>query len=329
MGLISAADIEKFGYCPLSWTLSWTERQGVSEELEGGKRKHDDIAQSVSEVKRLERRAMTMEKIVLWCAVIATVVAYFGIDLLPLMVEYKPSLAQIMVIISLIWILAALFFLRTAFKTPVKGTMLQYERLVLLFALVAVIIALNAMLFLWVSAEIAEWLEAAALIWLAAASFFLQRSLTFSQAARNLKKQLHIKGNVEYVDLEGSKLLTSEKYGISGRPDYVLLVEGLPIPVEEKTGRVPKGPLFSHILQVATYCQLLEEKTGKNVPYGILKYGAHQHVIDFDEGLKKTLFQKIEEMREIADGKPAHRNHNRPNKCAGCSRKDICPERLA
>jgi CRISPR-associated exonuclease Cas4 len=325
--LISAADIEKFGYCPLSWTLSWDERQGIREELEDGKHKHEDIAHSVSEVKKLERRALTMERIVLYCAVIATVVAYFGIDLLPFM--YKPSVSQIMVVISLIWILAALFFLRTAFKTPIKGTRLQYERLILLFALVAVIIALNGMLFLWVSEDLAEWLETAALIWLVAASFFLQRSLAFSQAARNLKKELHIKGNVEYVDLDGSKLLTSERYGISGRPDYVLLVEGSPIPVEEKTGRVPKGPLFSHILQVATYCLLLEEKTGKNVPYGILKYGAHQHIIEFDESLKKTLFTKIQEMSEIADGKPAHRNHNRPNKCAGCSRKEICPERLA
>lgn len=326
-GLISAADIEKFGYCPLSWTLSWTESQNVRGELEDGRHKHEDIAHSVSEAGKLERRAVTMDKIVLWCALIATVVAYFGIDLLPF--TDKPSVSGIMVVISLIWILAALFFLRTAFKTPAKGTRLQYERLILLFALVAVVIALNAMLFLWVSENLAEWLEAAALIWLVAASFFLQRSLTFSQAARNLKKELHIKGNIEYVDLDGSKLLTSERYGISGRPDYVLLVEGSPIPVEEKTGRIPKGPLFSHILQVATYCLLLEEKTGKNVPYGILKYGAYQHVIEFDEGLKKTLFQKIQEMREIADGKPAHRNHNRPNKCAGCSRREGCPERLA
>ena len=325
--LISAADIEKFGYCPLSWTLSWKEKEDSSEELEGGKQRHDDIAHSVSEVKKLERRALTTEKMVLWCAVIATVVAYFGIDLLPFL--HKPSVSQIMLVISLIWILAALFFLRTAFKTPVKGTRLQYERLIVLFALVAVILALNALLFLWVDENLAQWMEAIALVWLVAASFFLQRSLTFSQAARNLKKELHIKGAVEYVDLDGSKLLTSERYGISGRPDYVLLVEGAPIPVEEKTGRVPKGPLFSHILQVATYCLLLEEKTGKTVPYGILKYGAHQHVIEFDEGLKKTLFQKIQEMREIADGKPAHRNHNRPNKCAGCSRREICPERLA
>jgi len=325
--LISAADIEKFGYCPLSWTLSWKEKEDSSEELEGGKQRHDDIAHSVSEVKKLERRALTTEKMVLWCAVIATVVAYFGIDLLPFL--HKPSVSQIMLVISLIWILAALFFLRTAFKTPVKGTRLQYERLIVLFALVAVILALNAMLFIWVDENLAQWMEAIALVWLVAASFFLQRSLTFSQAARNLKKELHIKGAVEYVDLDGSKLLTSERYGISGRPDYVLLVEGAPIPVEEKTGRVPKGPLFSHILQVATYCLLLEEKTGKTVPYGILKYGAHQHVIEFDEGLKKTLFQKIQEMREIADGKPAHRNHNRPNKCAGCSRREICPERLA
>ena len=325
-GLISAADIEKFGYCPLSWRLSWKETPSLDGNLEDGQLKHDNIAHSVSEVKKLERKAMTMEKTVLWCAVIATVVAYFGIDLLPF--EGETSISQIMVVISLIWILAALFFLRTAFKTPVKGTTLQYERIILVFALVAVIMALNAMLFTLVSEDIAELLEAAALVWLVAASFFLQRSLAFSQAARSLKKELHIKGDIEYIDLDGSKLLTSERYGISGRPDYVLLVEGSPIPVEEKTGRVPKGPLFSHILQVATYCLLLEEKTGKNVPYGILKYGAYQHVIEFDEALKKTLFQKIQEMREIADGKPAHRNHNRPNKCAGCSRKEICPERL-
>jgi len=325
-GYISAADIEKFGYCPLSWRLSWKEGRDVNGNLEGGKQKHEDIAHSVSEVKKLERKAITSERVVLWCAVIATAVAFFGVDLLPF--EKVISVSQIMLAISLIWVLAALFFLRTAFKTPVKGTTLQYEKIIMIFALVAVIMAVSAMMLTLVSEEIAQWLEAAALIWLIAASFFLQRSLTFSQAARNLKKELHIKGDIEYVDMDGSKLLTSERYGVSGRPDYVLLVEGSPIPVEEKTGRVPKGPLFSHILQVATYCLLLEEKTGKNVPYGILKYGAYQHVIEFDDALKNTLLQKIQEMRDIADGKPAHRNHNRPNKCAGCSRKEICPERL-
>lgn len=325
-GYISAADIEKFGYCPLSWRLSWKEGQNINGNLEGGKQRHEDIAHSVSEVKKLERKAITAERVVLWCAVIATAVAFFGVDLLPF--EKAISVSQIMLVISLIWILAAVFFLRTAFKTPVKGTTLQYERIIMIFALVAVIMAVSAMMLTLVSEDLAQWLEAAALIWLIVASFFLQRSLTFSQAARNLKKELHIKGDIEYVDMDGSKLLTSEIYGISGRPDYVLLVEGAPIPVEEKTGRIPKGPLFSHILQVATYCLLLEEKTGKNVPYGILKYGAYQHVIEFDDALKNTLLQKIQEMREIADGKPAHRNHNRPNKCAGCSRKEICPERL-
>jgi CRISPR-associated exonuclease Cas4 len=327
VGLISAADIEKFGYCPLSWALSWKVEDETTGELVEGKQKHDDIAHSVSEVKKLELKAVSMEKMVLWYAVIATVVAYLGVDLLPF--ADKPSISAIMIVISLIWILAALYLLRVAFKTPTKGTRLQYERLILIFAMVAVVVALNAMIFLWVSEDIAEVFEAAALLWLAAASYFLQKSLSFSQAARNLKKELNIKGEIEYIDLDGSKLLTSEKYGISGRPDYILLVEGSPVPVEEKTGRVPRGPLFSHILQVAAYCLLIEEKTGKSVPYGILKYGSHQHVIDFDESLRKTLLQKVQDMREIVDGKPAHRNHNRPSKCAGCSRKDICPERLS
>lgn len=324
---ISAADIEKFGYCPLSWWLSWTENPSEEGGLQEGQLKHDDIATSVSEVKKLEGKALTTERIVLWCAVIATIVAIFGIDLLPF--ADKPGISSIMAVVSLIWILAAVVFLRSAFKTPVKKASLQYEKLILVFAIVAVVVALNAVVFLGINETLAHWLEATSLVWLIAASFFLQRSLTFSEAARSLKKELHIKGSVEYIDLDGSELMISNKFGVTGRPDYVLMVEGIPIPVEEKTGRVPKGPLFSHILQVATYCLLLEEKTGKTIPYGILKYGTDQHVIEFDESLRKTLIGKIEEMREIADGKPAHRNHNRPNKCLGCSRREICPEKLA
>ena len=324
---ISAADIEKYGYCPLSWWLSWKDNRGGEEALKEGQTKHDGIAKSVSEVRKLELRARTMEKIVFWCAIIATFIAILGIDLLPF--QEKPKYSSIMIAISLIWILAAVIFLRSAFKTPAKMAALQYEKIIIIFAIIAVVVAVNAVVFLQISESFAQLLEAASLAWLIAASFFLQRSLIFSDMAKMLKKELHIKGAVEYVDFGESELLVSNKYGISGRPDYVLMVNNVPIPVEEKTGRIPRGPLFSHILQVGAYCLILEEKTGKSVPYGILKYGVDQHIIEYDESLKRTVLQKIGEMREIANGKSAHRNHNRPNKCMGCSRREFCPEKLA
>jgi len=325
---ISAADIEKYGYCPLSWWLSWKEKGIDSKELVDGRLKHEDIAQSVAKVRKLEILSVTMEKTILWFAIIATVIATFGLDLLPN--ENKPSVSVILIVISLIWVLAAVIFLRLAFKTPVKDRLMEYEKIIMVFAIVAVIIALNSVLFLRMDEWLALTLEAVSLVWLIAASYFLQRSLAFSHTARALKKDLKIDGKIEYVDTGNSELLVSKKFGISGRPDYILMAEGNTIPVEEKTGRVPKGPLFSHILQVGAYCLLLEEKSGKAIPYGILKYGTDQHVIEFDEMLRKTLLSKINEMRNIANGMhPAHRNHSRPQKCIKCSRREFCPEKLA
>jgi len=323
---ISAADIEKFGYCPLSWTLSWEENGKDDDYLHGGQRDHEKIAKSVSKAGTLEQKAVTSEKIVLWFAVVATIVSILGIDMLPF--QNKPDISQILIAISLIWILAALFFLIMGFRAPIADKIIQYEKIILVFAVVAAIIAINAVIFLEMDVNMAITFEILSLIWLIVASFFLQRSLTFSQAARSLKKELNIDGSIQYVDIGQSKLLKSERYGISGRPDYVLNVDGADIPVEEKTGRVPKGPLFSHILQVAAYCLLLEETTGKHVPYGILKYGTDQHVIKFDDNLKNTLLGITDEMRSILDGKPAHRNHKRTSKCRSCSRREICPERL-
>jgi len=96
--------------------------------------------------------------------------------------------------------------------------------------------------------------------------------------------------------------------------------------VEVKTGRVPRGPLFSHVIQLAAYCLLLE-KEGK-VSYGILKYGEMEHIIAFDDHLRSTLLSKMAEMREVMASGEAHRNHDRPGKCRSCSRRERCPERL-
>lgn len=325
---ISAADIEKFGYCPLSWFLSWKETTESDSQQLKGQKAHENITRNVNKAKGLELKAVISQKLVIIYAIIATIVATVGISLLPF--ENKPNISHIMIVVSLIWILAALFFLNLSYRTPVKDNIIQYEKIVLIFAIVATLVAAYSVLFTEINEDLALVMMILSLVWLMAASFFLNRTLTFSFAAKKLKDELNIEGEIKYVDMGDSDLMRSEEHGISGRPDYVLVVEGYQIPVEEKTGRSPRGPLFSHILQVAAYCLLLEESTGRHVPYGILKYGPNQqHIIEFDDTLRRMLLEKVLEMRSVIDGKPVHRNHKRVNKCTNCSRQQICPESLA
>lgn len=323
---ISAGDIEKYSYCPLSWWLS-LEKEEHSEPLARGVTSHERLGKSLWKIDAGERSARDSERIVFWWAIVATVMAVVGLELLPL--GNAIELSTILGAVALIWILAALYFLYKASKSTIESTVIGYEKIILVFAIVAVIVAVNAVAFLVEDFRLAEILEALAILWLAGASYFLYRSLRTTQIAETLRKEFRVKGQIEYIDVDNSKVFRSERYGMSGTPDYVIKVGENIIPVEEKTGRTPKGPLFSHILQIATYCLLIEDATGKAPPYGLVKYPEHEHEVEYNEDLKKMLLEKAAEMRRILETGDVHRNHNRPGKCIHCSRRDACPEKLA
>src|SRR5437879_11927544 len=86
------------------------------------------------------------------------------------------------------------------------------------------------------------------------------------------------------------------------------------IPVELNTGRVPRGPLFSHILQVVAYCVLLEDEYRSAPPYGIIRYGETACEIEYNEEQKKRLLQRRAERRIAMPKGAAHRHHSRPGK---------------
>jgi CRISPR-associated exonuclease Cas4 len=227
---------------------------------------------------------------------------------------------------------------KVGFSIEIDYETLDYERAVIWFAAIAMILALNAIIMNFsknlaqlYGALIAHIFEIVALLWLIGAFFFLFMVLRYSWAAKRLREEHGIeKGTIEYVDAldDSSEMLISEKYGLRGRPDYILKKEGNLVPVEIKTGRVPKGPLFSHILQLAAYCLLMEEKYEKPPPYGIIKYSDVPHEIEYTPELKNILVSKLNDMKKIMKIGEAHRNHNRPNKCRGCSRREMCPEKL-
>ncbi len=323
---ISAGDIEKYSYCPLSWWLSLKHEES-SEALDKGVEKHDTLGRSLWKIDASERSATQAERLVFWWAIVATVVAMIGLELLPF--EDSFTFSNILSAIALIWILAALYFLYKAARSTMHSVTVTYEKLILGFAIVAVIIAVNAVAFLYTDVRLAQALEVVAIVWLAGASFFMYRSLRSTGIVESLRKEFRVAGKIEYIDVDSDKVFRSEKYGLSGSPDYVIKVNEDMIPVEEKTGRTPKGPLFSHILQVAAYCLLIEDSTGRAPPYGILKYPEHEHEVEYNQDLKNLLLKSMDEMRGIRRTGIAHRNHSRPGKCKSCSRREVCAERLA
>jgi CRISPR-associated exonuclease Cas4 len=328
---ISAAEIEKYGYCPLSWWLSRSAKPDTETEPEkSGTLEHEKILQEIDELREKEQGAKGSEKLVMWFAVAATIIAVTALSIIESRVSLKFS--QIMGVIALIWLLAACFFLYKS-TTAKDGRSLKYGQIVIIFAIVAMVIAVNSVVVNIIDPQYLQIIVIIAFAWLLGSTFFLYRTLRMSKIAKILRTKHNVRGSVVYADSDRGaskpELFVSETYGISGRPDYVIDVDNEKVPVDMKTGRTPRGPLFSHILQIGAYCILIEEKYGKAPPYGILKYSDILHEIDYDPELKGLVLEKVERMRDALKTGDVHRNHNRVGKCRTCSKKDLCPEKLA
>jgi CRISPR-associated exonuclease Cas4 len=264
---ISASELEKYGYCPLSW---WYSRQGAKEAgqegLDGGVRVHVDFEHQLEGIQRYEETSKEAEMTVAIFSIVATAIA-----------------------------IAAL--------------------------------VISVLVFTWSLA-----IAALALLWLLAAAMFLYVSLKSTERAWRSRASSGFEDG-EIVDIglaDKGGILESSRFGLRGMPDVILRIDGQLVPVELKTGRVPRGPLFSHILQLSAYCLLLEDTQGSPPPYGILQYGSRlRHEIDYTEEMRGMLLDKLTEMRGAIHTQEVHRNHIRSGKCVSCSRRDVCAERLA
>lgn len=327
---LSAAELDKFGYCALNWWLHRQGVQGTDEKLEAGRQAHRHLAKTLEDIRAEEDRAREAEALILYFTIAATLLAVLGLSILG---TWPASLGQVLAVVALQWLLAAVYYLYRAEVVAPPEEKLTAERITVAFAIVATVSAVLAVSSALVKdPTLGVILEVSALLWLVGACYFLYRSLRSLERAQALRRKDGVgEGRVEYQDggEAPAPLLTSQRYGLKGRPDYILVREGHRIPVEVKTGRVPRGPLFSHILQVAAYCVLLEERYGEAPPYGILKYGHIEHEIEYTPELKGLLLSKLDEMRGLLAKGVVHRNHNREGKCLHCSRRAACPERLA
>jgi len=321
---ISASELERFCYCPLSWWLG-RQTEVTSEQLQQGTARHGKMSTELHTIVNNETRSLAWERAALWFSLVATILALLGLFIF----NQHLSRQQIWLssLPSILWIGLIIYLVNRTGWQGREGAK-RLEQVFAMASVVAVFIVLNILIIYEVPTELAEVAMVLSLFWLIGTSFALYNSLRSQRESEVKRRELHLDKKISYVGDDDSRLFRSEKYGLTGRPDYILEEGDELIPVELKSGRQPKGPLFSHIVQLAAYCLILNETGEKRVGRGVLKYGDVEFDIDFDDGLKQIVVDKLEEMRAAVSTGEVHRNHNRPGKCQSCSRRDKCPERL-
>jgi CRISPR-associated exonuclease Cas4 len=137
-------------------------------------------------------------------------------------------------------------------------------------------------------------------------------------------------GRVGYSDtVAAGESLLAPRYGLVGKPDYIVWEKGRPIPVEVKPKRMAPEPYLSDVLQLAAYGLLVEETYGQTSPYGILRYAKESYRIDFTPQLRGYLLYTMAQMRANLRASDVPRNHNIPARCTACGFRDVCGQSLA
>lgn len=262
----SAADVERYVYCPLSWALARRGQESMDEVLQQGERAHEAVGTRIRFWRRVLDQHYDALRVAMYLALTAASAATLALEVVVL--DSTGPFHWILILMSLTWLMVALgFLLRAMFKEQEAKT------------------------------------------------FVAQSGL--------------VQGELAYSDLDKpGETLRSEKYSLSGRPDYIVRRGDRYIPVEVKTGRTPEAPHDSHVMQLGVYCLLVEEVYGQRPSQGVLQYPERTFEVPFtdqfrDQVLETTLRMRLSDMTGVV-----HRNHERPGKCRGCSRRELCPERL-
>jgi CRISPR-associated exonuclease Cas4 len=141
-------------------------------------------------------------------------------------------------------------------------------------------------------------------------------------------------GEVVYSDTgawqQVEEPLISRRYGLVGRPDYLVKVREKgrehTIPVEVKSRKRPPQPDESHVLQLAVYCLLVEERFEGTPPYGLLRYADTTFKIPFTEALRKEVIQAAAAIRTSRRAPNVLRNHSEVGRCRRCGYQMGCGE---
>ena len=362
---VSASDLERYTYCPLSWSLARQGTAGVGKAIEEGKAKHAEIHERVNRFK--ERQSELRRAMVIWSWWFTIILVFISDAIIFHYIDSGyisiPNITRYLTMLSISWLLVAVLAIylpwRKFFNFDSNNE--EYEQIKnfdetvipytfqplgfiggwgeggrveagLLFA--AIISGLHAIGLTWAEdkSQAAFILIVVAMVWTLLASWQLQKALLADNALEIAKLNAGLKEemDVSYSDDDSTAGLLEDKLtGIRGRPDQIVIVDGEFIPMEQKTGKVPEKPHKSHEMQLLAYIHLVETTTNQSPPYGVLRYGEENlHQIFWTDENKNLLYDTTKEIQRLMVEGGAERNHERVGKCMNCSRRYACESSL-
>ncbi|MEC7168384.1 MAG: Dna2/Cas4 domain-containing protein [Candidatus Thermoplasmatota archaeon] len=363
---VSASDLERFMYCPLSWQLAKEGTSGVGEAVEKGVEKHKEIHTEMNEYQ--DALIRMRRSLLIWSWWFGIIIA-FSIDAIAFVyiddVMNAPiEFAKILSMWSVSFLIAAILSIILPWRNwlNMEQSMKEIRELKERFEstgleptwspigflggwfsagkteasllLSTIIIGIHAIAL--VAAEDRSQagfiLVVVAFIWTFLATWQLQNTLKAENEVVTNRKKIGLESGAEIIysdDDKTSDLLVDEVSGLRGRPDQIVIIDGEFIPVEQKTGKIPKKPHKSHRLQLLAYISLVETSTGKTPPYGVLRYGDDDvHQVFWDQHAQQHLKESIIEVQRLMVEGGAKRNHEREGKCRNCSRRYACSDSL-
>jgi len=361
---VSASDLERHTYCPVSWQLSKAGVSGEGEALEKGMREHDRIHKNMEDYKRAESRAS--QELVIWtwwitvvCALSADSAAFFFVSEGTISEQFIQDVGRYLVVLAVVWLVLAIALISLpwrrwmgrpfGFAQPpvINESGLQDEDIVTSFSieeerslevrllLASIAVALHGLAIYWGQnrSVLAFALIVITLAWLLFCAWQLHRVLIRGREALDAKKDAGLSKNetLAYSDDSGQSatLLVDDETGIRGRPDQIVKIDNNFIAVEQKTGKVPTKPHDSHRMQLLAYIHLVNRTTQTEAEYGILRYGGDSlFTVAWDGAAEVDLFESVQEIQRLMVEGGAKRNHERKGKCQNCSRRAMCPQSL-
>ena len=371
---VSASDLERHTYCPVSWQLSKAGVSGEGEAIEKGMLAHDQIHEKMQEFKRSEDRASRELLIWSWwitvlCALSADSAAFFFVNEGAISEEFIQDMGRYLVILAVVWLVLAIMLISLPWRRwlgwpfglaqpPVLGSSgLQSEEMRSPFEsgnnnenesdfgkggvtearllLASIAVALHGLAIYGAQNRtiLTFSLIVVTLAWLLFSAWQLHRVLISGREADGARDDAGMSKNgiLAYSDDAGESaaLLVDEEIGIRGRPDQIVKIDNQFIPVEQKTGKIPREPHDSHRMQLLAYLHLVSNTTGTMPDYGILRYGGDAlFTVPWNDSEKENLATSIQEVQRLMVEGGAQRNHERIGKCRNCSRRKMCPQSL-
>lgn len=139
-------------------------------------------------------------------------------------------------------------------------------------------------------------------------------------------------GRVVYSDTADwrapPRALRSERYGLIGKPDYLVARGDALIPIEVKPTRRAAQPYESDVLQLAAYCLLVEDTTGRPPPSGLIVYADRQWEIPYTDGLRTALLATLDAIRADRRAADVPRSHAIPARCRACGFRTECGQEM-